>query len=562
MSYMRKKMLMVLAITSVFYANSQTFNYSSTTGWASTVNLFADLAGCTHSALSSLPAAPNNIIAINTTSQRVEFTKVVGAHENRISRSLGNIYDKSFNVDFDFTISDDASTEHGTGILPVALTSRNLNPELAIPMVTCRQAPNMDALTVWTGSQSVNTTTGLIATVRIWDNGTMLPNAGTISLSYNTTYYGRVSVYDNETGELIIYSNSNRTTVVGRFCFEMPATVNKLSYLQHATSSLSGIPRVTSAWVDNTAIYRPESRPCCDIMVNGPRVICDGSGTYTVTTTGTNVVVTSSAFEGAITPNLNGSYTITNWGSMTGEMPKEVIITATSICRCEEITASITVYVYPALDAVFNFVNLSNNGNQLTNFSAVSTTGGTNVTHKWEMFTSNAMGAAGTLIRGPYTSTGTGSTFAVSATSPAPTLTTGTYYLVRHTMSFEDDFCGPYVSNRIVYISNANKMLDLGSADGISEKEIQQRVNAFESGADVPERKITISPNPTSDKVTVEGPEKLTEVVLTDMNGRTLEVFSVNGTRLSVNLSAYENGAYFLKISTASGTQLERIVKN
>lgn len=559
---MRKKMLTVLAITSVFYANSQTYNYSSSTGWASTVNLFTDLAGCTHTALPSLPAAPDNIIAINTTSQRVEFTKVAGAHENRISRSLGNIYDKTFNVDFDFNISDDASTEHGVGILPVALTSKNLNPELAIPMTTCRLAPNMDALTVWVGSQSVNTTTGLYATVRIWDNGTLLSNAGAISLSYNTTYYGRVSVYDNETGELIIYSNSNRTTVVGRFCFAMPATVKKLSYLQHATSSLSGVPRISSAWVDNTSVYRPTSTPCCDIMVNGPQVICGESGTYTVTTSGTNVVLTSSAFEGEITQNLNGTFTISNWGSMTGEMPKEVTLTARSICRCEEITASLTVYVYPTLDAVFNFVNLSNNGSQLTNFSAVSTTGGTNVTHKWEMFTSNAMGVAGTLIRGPYSSTGTGSTFAVSATSPAPTLTTGTYYLVRHTMSYEDASCGPYVSNRIVYISNANKMLDLGNVDVISAKEIQQRVSAFESGADALEKRISISPNPTSNKLSVEGTEKLTEVVLIDMNGRTLETFSVNGTRLSINLSGYESGAYFLKITTASGTQLERIVKN
>jgi hypothetical protein len=129
-------------------------------------------------------------------------------------------------------------------------------------------------------------------------------------------------------------------------------------------------------------------------------------------------------------------------------------------------------------------------------------------------------------------------------------------------MSYEDASCGPYVSNRIVYISNANKMLDLGNVDVISAKEIQQRVSAFESGADASQKRITISPNPTSDKLSVEGTEKLTEVVLIDMNGRTLETFSVNGTQLSVNLSGYESGAYFLKITTASGTQLERIVKN
>lgn len=563
---MKKYFLSIIGLGAIFLANAQnSFDYSNATGWSNNIiTAFTDLNGtCDHPPYDiSLSTAPDNRISINSTNQRVEFRKVYGAQENRISTALGVIYDKSFRVDFDFNISDDNSSSHGTGILPMALTSKNLNPELEIPVVTCRKASVMDALTVWVGSTAVSSTTGLKAVIRVWDEGVLLPNSGSIALSYNTNYYARVNVNDNETGELLIYSNTARTTLVGKFCFTIPSTVQKLNVLQHSTSSLSGTPRVTSAWVDNTIISNivPE---CCSIRISGPKNICgSASGTFTVTTTGTDVTLYSSLSEAPLTANLNGSYTISNWGSMTGEMPKLVTLTARSNCKCEELLATYNVYIYPAVGSSdFDWIGLTTSGTNLTDFSCQSAVTGANIKHEWEMFygTSNAIGAS---VRGPFVQTGTaGATWAVTSATPAPALVTTSPYVVRHRISYADGMCPASEKLRSIDFSNkTGLMIDLGDVTGMTDEQVRARKEEMEMRL-LDGQNISIQPNPTDGKITVKATANIVTVVVMDANGRELTKVAGNGNELPVDLSAMTKGTYLLKITTTTGTYTERVVR-
>jgi hypothetical protein len=259
------------------------------------------------------------------------------------------------------------------------------------------------------------------------------------------------------------------------------------------------------------------------------------------------------------TTNANGTITITNWGSMPINPPKVITITATAVCSCDTLSTSMNVYLYYSQDPAFNVVGLASNGTQLTDFSAVSSAGAASVIHTWELFTSDAASTVGTLIRGPYTSTGVGSTFNVTAATPSPVLMTGSYYLVRHRMEYPSGLCGPYEATRLIYISQSAKLIDLGDVSGMTQSEVAKRTREMEHAAKA--NTVKVFPNPSDNEVRIEANAALREVVLMDADGRILKTLTVQENAYVLDLSGHAAGTYFLKITTDNGTQLERVVK-
>ena len=71
---------------------------------------------------------------------------------------------------------------------------------------------------------------------------------------------------------------------------------------------------------------------------------------------------------------------------------------------------------------------------------------------------------------------------------------------------------------------------------------------------------VRVYPNPTSDLVNIETTEA-TQIELLDLQGRLLQSFTVNGL-YTLQLSAYSQGTYVLKLQMQEGTQTIKVVKH
>jgi hypothetical protein len=354
---------------------AQTYDYSTNAGWSPNIRtLFTAPPGCALLPQASLVTAGTITIGAGT----VNYAAVRGAHENRISTNTANLYDIEFNMDFDFNVTN---TTSGKGIFAAVLTSQDVNPVYVIPMTVCGAAPIMDVLGVILTTPSPTSNADLMAQVSIYDDGVQISPTGSIPIAYGTTYYARLQVYGNERGELQLFSDPTRTTLVGSFCFDIPRTVNGLGILQHATVSSGGRSRTTTAWVDNTSIYRTDN-VCCDIDIKGPNIVV-GSGTdifYDITTTGTGQTVSILPADVTFTSGPGTGITVTDWGAIATD-PKLVTIVVKAQCLCEEIIARKFVYVYSVAPSPLAPVSetkaqpISEEENRLVNLYPNPTTG-------------------------------------------------------------------------------------------------------------------------------------------------------------------------------------------
>ena len=345
---MKKFLLTGLFAVGGLATHAQTYNYSNNTGWMSATSYFDAESANLNCSLNPLgTGSTTGSITIN--SGEVEYNEVHGAQENRISVFLGSFYDQQFALDFDFEAT---STSEGKAIYLAALTSQNMNPQLAIPMTTCAAPPNMDEIGVRLTTTDPYSPGGLYVSATVYDNGTNLSPSNTIPLSYSTVYYARLKVYGNARGELFIYSNSNRTALVGNFCFEVPWSVRGLRFLQHATVSLAGPSRKTTAKVDNTSIYTT-SEPCCVLTWNGSLNYFGSRyepGIFELIgedVTEKHVNLDEYADMSYIFSE-SGVLSVTDWGELNEAMGlKQVAMLGTGKCRCEVLTTVKDVYIGP-----------------------------------------------------------------------------------------------------------------------------------------------------------------------------------------------------------------------
>jgi hypothetical protein len=70
-----------------------------------------------------------------------------------------------------------------------------------------------------------------------------------------------------------------------------------------------------------------------------------------------------------------------------------------------------------------------------------------------------------------------------------------------------------------------------------------------------------IMPNPTSGKVTVSSDNQLRKIELMGNDGKQLASFNANGNTMTIDLSNYSSGTYFLCITTTEGLFIRRLVK-
>ncbi|WP_430405357.1 LamG-like jellyroll fold domain-containing protein [Fluviicola sp.] len=115
------------------------------------------------------------------------------------------------------------------------------------------------------------------------------------------------------------------------------------------------------------------------------------------------------------------------------------------------------------------------------------------------------------------------------------------------TQTFTPSANGSYA----VVISNSSECVDTSTCVTIINVGIKENTSVS----------IAVFPNPTHNEVTVTMDAASAKIEVVDAQGKLLQTTQViSGGK--VDLSAYETGVYFLKITTESGSTLERIVKN
>ena len=73
---------------------------------------------------------------------------------------------------------------------------------------------------------------------------------------------------------------------------------------------------------------------------------------------------------------------------------------------------------------------------------------------------------------------------------------------------------------------------------------------------------VAVYPNPVKNQVHIEAKSNIKSVQVFDIQGRILEVLSENKTKSILDISAKPKGIYFLKITTADGVTIEKIIKD
>lgn len=74
------------------------------------------------------------------------------------------------------------------------------------------------------------------------------------------------------------------------------------------------------------------------------------------------------------------------------------------------------------------------------------------------------------------------------------------------------------------------------------------------------ENSFKIYPNPAQNKITINTPEK-SIIEMTDIKGQKIEIFHQNGSNMTIDISNYQSGIYFVKVITKGKIFIQKIIK-
>ena len=76
------------------------------------------------------------------------------------------------------------------------------------------------------------------------------------------------------------------------------------------------------------------------------------------------------------------------------------------------------------------------------------------------------------------------------------------------------------------------------------------------------QNQIKVYPNPTTSRVTIDATEAMSHVELYDNHGRRLESYNThNGNNITIDVSHYPAGAYYLRVHTADNVTIQKLIK-
>ena len=72
---------------------------------------------------------------------------------------------------------------------------------------------------------------------------------------------------------------------------------------------------------------------------------------------------------------------------------------------------------------------------------------------------------------------------------------------------------------------------------------------------------LQVYPNPTADIITIKSESTITAIQVYDAQGRLLITKMTNDNLQTIDLSSYATGIYYLSVSTTSGKQTQKVIK-
>lgn len=115
------------------------------------------------------------------------------------------------------------------------------------------------------------------------------------------------------------------------------------------------------------------------------------------------------------------------------------------------------------------------------------------------------------------------------------------------------------------FIATTDNFNDCGNYNNTGRFEAIENTESIENSAKLKsfDSKITISPNPTSFKIKVTtGSKEESQIILTDLLGKQLQSFSNIVNTIDIDLSAYPDGLYLVKIINSSSSYIEKVILN
>ena len=72
---------------------------------------------------------------------------------------------------------------------------------------------------------------------------------------------------------------------------------------------------------------------------------------------------------------------------------------------------------------------------------------------------------------------------------------------------------------------------------------------------------VSLWPNPVKNVLNISGRETLTSVSLYDLQGRLLQVKTLNGNAATIDVSTYAAGSYLVKVMTVNGAKTVKVIR-
>jgi PKD-like domain len=465
------------------------YDYSSSAGWTIDKHLY-NLNCQTNTLLTGTQT--NHVFANN----QLQLNNIQCGAMNRVYRSLGTTLGNTFITDFEAKIYQSPNNARPVYHL-LALTENDLPPYADYPSSCTWVKTGNNAIIVWIGAAND------IMIVSKYQTTDVFNHLGFV-LNYNISYFFRLKRESISKLTFEVFADANRTNLIFRKnCIDIDLRITGLKFIQHANGNSAGFPYAINGYIANTCINTNPDFTCCTPRITGNNTVCEEETptTYQVNAVAGNAYTWILPSGVTYTSNpANSQITITNWGTVT-TIPKQVDIKVKMFCHCDSFTVSYSVFIYPKRDPNFNFNNIGNNGIFLNNFLASGSAGIAGTINQWEIFEcdilGNQIGIKPLRNIGWQTSTGGLSTFNVIAKSislsgvaPYPSisdvdypwkdLVVAKYYLVKHIMYVNSNICSYRGKSRVLYISQSNKVYNLGEPNTVEFKANIEALRTFE----------------------------------------------------------------------------------
>ena len=131
-----------------------------------------------------------------------------------------------------------------------------------------------------------------------------------------------------------------------------------------------------------------------------------------------------------------------------------------------------------------------------------------------------------------------------------------------NTWSQKEDFAGVGRISAVGFSIDSKAYFGTGNSSSGYKNDFWEYVPEITSNSDLIENKnsFKIFPNPANNKITLNSIEK-SIIEITDISGQIIETYQQNNSNLTIDISSYPSGIYFVKVKAKEKMFVQKIIK-